>query len=119
MAFAHLAIQCGDKPNDDDDPIIINETQVTKAAEAIEDVFLTGNSEKVLTVLTPSALEHYSDLITGSSAENLKAFGEAFGTRTLKILSGRYAEYSFTAGGVDYTIALSMDEDENWKIMRL
>jgi hypothetical protein len=122
MAMAHLFIKCEEYTGTPDDPggeIVVDATQATKAAEAMEDAFISGKPEKVLEMLTPTALESYSDLISGSSSDILKAFGEAFKTRTLKLISERYAEFEFSADGKNYSVALSAGEDGTWKLMRL
>lgn len=121
MAFAHMAIQCdkfSDLP-DDDDTIITDNKDVEKAGKSVENAFLSGDPEKVKKIVSPAALGIYSDLIENSPEENLKAFGEAFKTREMKALSEKYAEFKFTVDGKEYTIAMTMDEKGEWKIMRL
>jgi hypothetical protein len=120
MAIAHLAIQCEEYTGSGNGgEVTYDNTKVEKVADAIEDAFLSGKPDEVIELVTPAALAFYSDLITGSSTEVLKAFGEAFKTRNLELLSERYAEYKFTVGETEYTIALSLGEDGSWKIMRL
>lgn len=122
MAIAHIAIQCEDyigSPDDGDGTVIIDTKDVNKAGSSVENAFLTGDSEKVKEIISASSLSLYSDLITNSSAENLKAFGNAFKSRELKVVSEKYAEFKFIVDGIEYTIAMSMDDDGSWKIMRL
>lgn len=122
MALAHFTIQCEkftSPPDDNGGDIVVDSKQATSASKALEKAFLTGNSEKVLELVSPASLEHYSDLINGSSEDDLKAFGEAFKTREIKIISESYAEFEFTAEGKVYSVALTLDEDESWKLMRL
>ncbi|MFO7615820.1 MAG: hypothetical protein R6V75_01060 [Bacteroidales bacterium] len=122
MAIAHLAIQCENYigPNNGDDQVLEkNRTEVTKTGNKIEEAFLSGNPDKVLDWVTPSALEHYTELIEGSSSENLKLFGEAFKARELTLVSERYAEFAFIVDGAEFTVALSLGPDGSWKLMRL
>ncbi len=121
MAIAQLAIQCEEyigTPNDDD-IVVIDPANVDEAATGVENAFLTGEPEKVKEILSPTAKGFYQDLIDGSSPANLKAFGEAFKTRNLAVISEHYAEYEFTVDGTSYSVAMSLGEDGEWKIMRL
>lgn len=121
MAFAHMAIQCdkfSDLP-DDDDTIITNDKDVEKAGKSVENAFLSGDPEEVKAIVSQPALAIYSELIENSSTESLKAFGEAFKTREMSALSEKYAEFKFTVDGKEYTLAMTMDEKGEWRIMRL
>jgi hypothetical protein len=122
MTIAQFAIRCEKYtgyPGDNDNPDVFDEKAVEKVAETIEAAFLSGDQAKVKALMTGSSLEFYSNLIQETTAENLKTFGNAFKTRTLNVISDGYAEYQFSAGGKMFTIALSYNEEEGWKIMRL
>jgi hypothetical protein len=96
-----------------------NSKDADKAADLIEEAFLSGDPEEVINLMTPSSVGVYTELIQGSTSESLKAFGEAFKGRKLGIISEKYAEYQFTVSGKTYSIALSLTDEEGWKIMRL
>jgi hypothetical protein len=121
IAIAHLTIKCEDftEPPDDNNEIVIDETLVNDAVKAVETAFITGDAENVLEYLSVEGLETYSDLITGSSEEDLKAFGEGIKNRELSVISEKYAEFDFPVDGIKYSIAFTVDEEGNWKIMRL
>lgn len=122
MALAHLAIQCENYigPNPGDDQVLEkNRTEVTKTGTKIEEAFLTGKPDKVMEWITPKALELYADPIGEADPDQLKAYGEAFKSRELTLVSERYAEFSFFAEGQEFTVALSLGFDGIWKLMRL
>jgi hypothetical protein len=118
MALVQLTLRCEDYAG-------LPEYNVTdskdadKVADLIEEAFLSGDPEEIINLMTPSSVAVYTELIQGSTSESLKAFGEAFKSRTLGVISEKYAEYKFTVGGKSYSIALSLSDEDGWQIMRL
>ena len=122
MAIFLIGINCEktiNPPDNNDDPIIVDETQVLEVGKSIESLFLSADIKDILDAFTPLSQNHYKDLIESSSEETLKAFGEAFKTRELNVQGENYAEFEFTADGRTFSIALSLDGEGNWKISRI
>lgn len=122
MAMAHLMTRCEDYGGVMDygeGPLITNSKAVEKAGNSIEEAFLSGKPAKVKELISTASLSIYGEWVENSSAVSLQAFGEAFQNREIGVMAEKYAEFTFTADGVEYTVALSMDDDGNWKIMRL
>lgn len=121
MALAHTVIQCEDYTGYDEDygtVITFDDQAVRKAGELIESAFASGQAAEVREHLSLTAQDVYGDLLDQLGEQNLKAYAEAFRLRTLGALSEKYAEFAFTVNGVGYTLAVTLDDDKTWKIMR-
>ena len=122
MAIFLIGINCEKNkidPDDGNNPVIVDETEVLEVGTNIESLFIDGDTGKILDAFTLSSQNFYKDLIESSSEESLKAFGEAFKTRELSFQGENYAEFEFSADGKTFSIGLSLDGDGKWKISRI
>lgn len=121
MALAHTAIHCEDYTGYGEDygnVTSFDDQAVLKAGDLIESAFASGQPAKVREQLSITAQDVYGDLLNQMGEQNLKAYAEAFRLRTLGALSEKYAEFAFTVNGVGYTLAVTLDANGTWKIMR-
>jgi hypothetical protein len=118
MALVQLTFRCEEYAGLPEYNVTDNK-EADKAADLIEEAFLSGDPKEVIDLMSPASVAFYSELIQGSSSETLKAFGEAFKVRKLGLISEKYAEYQFTVDGRSYSIALSLTDEDGWRIMRL
>lgn len=101
------------KPDDNTaDLKAINET-----AKKIEEVFLAADTTQLKSLLTDAATGVYSQYISQIQTV-MNDYGKAIQNRTLVVATQNYAEFSFKAEGIEYSFALSRQDDNSWLLMR-
>jgi hypothetical protein len=93
--------------------------KIYEGAKAIETAFISGDVISIINILTDNAKELYSADLSQVKKSYLVKFGEAFKTRVLKVYSDLYAEFNYTKDGIVFSIAMAIQEDGSWKLMRL
>jgi hypothetical protein len=99
------------------DPPPTETAELKAAANKIESAFLSGNSQKLLAVMTDEAKEFYKE-DTDNIKKMMVAYGNVFKNRKLIFASDNYAEYEIAVNGKNLTAALAKKEDGSWKLMR-
>ncbi len=119
MGAVHMVTQC-ESFNDIIDPPddIVDDKGVKEAAKTIEDAFIQADITAIKENLLPETVEYYTSILESATVESLTAFGEAFKSRELDILSALYAEYNFSVDGKDYTVTFALQDDDKWVLSR-
>jgi len=122
MVF-HLCVQCEKYLNtngDDiqDDTIILDVEGMENGGDAAEVAFLSGDPNQVIELLSEDSKAYYEEQLKTISLTILTGLGEALKNRELTVKSSTYAEFEFSDQGISYSIALGLDEDHSWKLIR-
>ena len=95
----------------------VDVNKINESAAKIQDAFAKADTALVKDNLTESCKKVYGTNLT-SIIPKMKDFATAFATRTLVAYSEQYAEYSFSWQGKTYTVALTRQNDNTWKLTR-
>ena len=104
-------------PSDNTDNVDVG--KIDEGAKSVETAFLTGESQKVINLLTDDAKTLYSEDLAKVNKTELIKLGESLKTRQLDVYTDMYAEYKYTKDGIEYTIAFARKDETTWKLMRL
>lgn len=97
-----------------------NDTDVSKinaGAKLVEEAFLSGDTTKLINLLTETAKKSYSSSMKDIQPKMVQ-FGNIFKTRVLDAYSKLYAEYSYAYDNKTFTVAFALQDDGTWKLMR-
>lgn len=92
---------------------------MNRGAKDAEKAFLSGDPEEVLQLMSTESQAFFGDQLRKISSSELEAMGNAFKNREMTVKSSTYAEFEFEEGGITFSIALGLQSDESWKIIRL
>jgi len=118
MGSAHLLTRCESFDRIINPPDIVDDTGVKNAAVNIENAFLQGDTEKIKSLMMEESVGFYGGILDSASTEQLLAFGEAFKTRELDVISDIYAEYHFTVDERDFSVAFAWQNEDKWVLTR-
>ena len=111
-----LASSCAEKitnPDGGND----QEAVVIETMKKASDVFLTGDTTQLKSILTNDALKFYSDDF-GNIVQVMKKIGEGMKLSKVASLTTNLAEVEITYNGENYMVLLAKQDDESWKIIR-
>jgi len=94
-------------------------TKIEDGAKTAETALKTGDPQKVLTIMTDDSKNIYTSGISLLNKSQLINLGNAISQRTLTSYNALYAEYKYTKDGITYNLALALQSDGSWKLMRL
>ncbi len=119
----HLCMQCENSlsnygENPDDATLEIDIKGMEKGADNAEAAFLSGDPDKVVEMLSEDSKGYYGEQVRAIPTNVLIALGEALKNRVHTVKSSTYAEFEYTDQGETYSIALNLEEENNWKIIR-
>ena len=89
-----------------------------KGAENAEEAFLSGDPDQVIELLSNDSKSYFEEQIADISPSVLIALGEALKNRVHTVKASTYTEFEFTDQGVTYSIALSLVDENSWKLIR-
>ena len=119
----HLFVQCesfmgdyGDDPKIE--PIDLDIKGMEEGAKQAEAAFLSGDSDQVIELLSEDSKSAFGDQVNNIEPSVLIALGEALKVREHTVKSSTYAEFEFTDQGSTYSIALTMVDENSWKLVR-
>jgi hypothetical protein len=122
MGFLHFSTRCerygDDDPNDPGSELDIDYRSIKAIAKDVQEAFLTGKPEEVASIMLGEALAFNEEDLSGRTAEDLKAQGEAFKSRTLSAVSEGYAEYTYSYNGSEFTMTFCREDEGVWKLVR-
>ncbi len=92
---------------------------MNKGAREAEKAFLSGDPREVLEMMSTESQEFFREDLMQISSEKLESMGDAFKKREMTVSSSTYTEFEFEEDGITYSIALGLQSDGSWKIIRL
>ena len=112
----------GDSDNGSNDPANNGTSETSElrtATTGVENAFISGDPQKVLTVMSDESKAFYQGDINSIQGD-MAAFGNDFKNRKLIYATDNYAEYEFTAkaDGKKFTVTFSRQDDGTWKLTR-
>ncbi|MFC2117604.1 hypothetical protein ACFLSY_03045 [Bacteroidota bacterium] len=117
----HICINCeknDDNGNNIDSGITLDIKGMEKGGDDAELAFLSGDPVQVIELLSDDSKSYFEKQLSDISPSVLISLGEALKNREHTVKSSTYTEFEFSDQGVTYTIALGLDEDLSWKIIR-
>lgn len=111
-----LASSCAEKITNPEDSNN-QEALVIETMKKASDVFLTGDTTQLKSILTKDALNFYSDDF-GNIVQVMKKIGEGMKLSKVASLTTNLAEVEITYNGENYMVLLAKQDDESWKIIR-
>jgi hypothetical protein len=119
----HLFVQCESFMGDvGDDPWIeeieLDVKGMEEGASRAEAAFLTGDPDQVLELLSDDSKSVFGEQLQNIEPSVLIALGEALKGREHTVKSSTYAEFEFSEDGVTYSIALTLVDENSWKLVR-
>jgi hypothetical protein len=123
IAFAvHSANSCKkvdtESESNNPDSGFVDTGKMDDAVKTVSTAFISGDANKVRSILTETALAKYGDGLSKVNKSSLIKFGEALKNSELKVGTELYAEYIFTKDGTQFSIAMARQADGSWKLMR-
>jgi len=116
-AFLHLLISssCIEQITNPDD----NNTEkaVLESVGKASDIFLSGDTTQLKTILTNDALKFYDgDFV--NIMQVMKDIGTGMKEKSIKSMTDLIAEVEITYQGKQFIILMAKQDDETWKIIR-
>jgi hypothetical protein len=119
----HLFVQCESFDGDiGDDPWIeeieLDVKGMEEGASQAEAAFLSGDPDQVFELLSEDSQSAFGEQLQDVDPSVLIALGEALKGRSHTVKSSTYAEFEFTDQGSTYSIALTLVDENSWKLVR-
>lgn len=122
-ASVNVLVQC----SKDDDPLFdsvdeeltkieIDIEGIEEVGEEIEGLFLDSDMDGLILMKFEDANSEEQNV--EYAEEDLETIGKAFKKRKINFVGERVVEYSYKVDGEEYTMAIGLDSDEEWKILR-
>lgn len=93
------------------------EKALTESVAKASDIFLSGDTTQLKTILTNDALKFYDgDFV--NIMQVMKEIGTGMKEKQVKTMTDYYSEVEITYQGKQFIIIMAKQDDDTWKIIR-
>lgn len=95
----------------------VDQTKIDSVAIAVENIFLSGDTNKLAEILSPTTLEQKRKFFK-ELQPHMAAFGQVLKTRKFLYGTACFAVYEISSDGEKFTAEFCLGENGHWKLMR-